>query len=117
MFHDQKKETNRSLENCEGLRNLALVARYHKIVTKDDAMTQTARRRPKKKFAPRFQIMNTILIEKMTKLKILCLHGANSNNDITQIQLYGLGLTNLAECECLNGRLTANNILKKKQRR
>ena len=74
-------------------------------------MTQPAQRRLK------ISLLNTILIEIMTKLKILCLHGANSNNDITQIQLYGLGLTNLAECECLNGRLTANNILQKKKQR
>ena len=100
----EKEKRTQSPENVKDFETMRLVARYHKIVTNDDANCTTT---TKKKVC-------SILIEKMTKPKILCLHGANSNNDITQIQLYGLGLTNLAECECLNGRLTANNILKQK---
>merc|ERR1740130_2465170 len=36
-------------------------------------------------------------------LRILCLHGNNSNSDITRVQLVGLALKRHARCEMLHG--------------
>ena len=45
-----------------------------------------------------------VLVIMTKKLKILCLHGGGSNNDITMFQIIGLGLRSLAECELLHGK-------------
>lgn len=56
---------------------------------------------------PKFSAMDQELLKRRAP-KILCLHGAGSNSEITAYQIIGLGLNTAAKCDLVNGRSRKN---------